>query len=375
MPSSHRIARPIDRELPGVGRLTIRTKRMSREARNELDRYIVRAAQEGHIEQLRLLKARRVTPFQFLEAARCNRLPSLRDSPPIAGLVDQWLPDADLRESSRSRYSQSWKALLASLPQGAPLDALTAPWWAEFVSGRQVGPATLNRDRSALLAFLSWAKEIEHQIPDWRPKKLKEEPKQSEILTTSQIATLKIACRPDRWPFFWTLLKSGARQGEILNLIGSDVLADDWSLAIRSKPGSKGKGKTRYVPIPPELGRCLQTLAVVSGSGRLFPYGRTTIREWWAEVCLKAGIKGVTLHGIRATYITMALDNGVSPVDVQKLVGHSSLEMTMRYYRNTEQSRNAARTIWDALDVEEAPDPETAQHFPQQVLPELSPVD
>ena len=166
---------------------------------------------------------------------------------------------------------------------------------------------------------------------------------------------------------------TGARQGEILNLTGSDVVADDGSILIRSKPGSKSRGKTRHVPIPPGLDGCLQTLAVISGSGRLFPYGRTTVREWWAEICLNAGIKGVTIHGIRATYITTALDNGVSPVDVQKLVGHSSVEMTMRYYRNTEQSRSAARTIWDALVLKEAPEPETTQHLPQQPLPEPSP--
>ena len=68
------------------------------------------------------------------------------------------------------------------------------------------------------------------------------------------------------------------------------------------------------------------------GSGPLFPLGRTTIREWWDQICTAAAISGVTLHGIRATYITRALDPGIAPVDVQKLVGHTDLVTTTKYY-------------------------------------------
>ena len=53
----------------------------------------------------------------------------------------------------------------------------------------------------------------------------------------------------------------------------------------------------------------------------------------------------MTLHGLRATNITVGLDDGVAAVDVQKLVGHSDTSITMGYYRNEEQSQRAAKAI------------------------------
>jgi integrase len=64
------------------------------------------------------------------------------------------------------------------------------------------------------------------------------------------------------------------------------------------------------------------------------------------------GMAGVTLHGIRATYITVGLDDGVAAVDVQKLVGHSYILVTMGYYRNEEQSQRAAKAINRALSLD-----------------------
>jgi integrase len=99
---------------------------------------------------------------------------------------------------------------------------------------------------------------------------------------------------------------------------------------------------------------CPSTLAVVSGTGNLFLCGRSTIREWWKQICKSAGIHDVTIHGIRATFITRALDGGEPPVAVQKLVGHSSITTTLRYYRNTQQDLNTASRIRAAVGIASA---------------------
>ena len=95
----------------------------------------------------------------------------------------------------------------------------------------------------------------------------------------------------------------------------------------------------------------LRTLAALSGGGPVFPYSRTTVREWWEQICGAAAITGVTLHGLRATFITRGLDAGVPPVEVQKLVGHAELSVTMKYYRNPEQSQSAADRIRQAVGL------------------------
>ena len=343
--------KPIDRLLPGVGRLTIRTRRMSRATRDELDRCITRALQEGNLEPIKLLKARAVSPLEFLEAARSKNLLRLRPSPLLEPLVKRWLSESDLRQSSRERYQQSWDFVFKHLSPVATLADLTNDWWQSFTRSRIVSSATLNRDRAAVVAFLNWGKELGLPASDFRPKKLKEEPQRSEILTQEQIRAVLEQCRPDRLPFFWTLIETGARQGEILNLRARDISSTDNLVTIRSQPGSKGRGRTRHIPVSGDLARCLRVLGTIVGNAALFPSSRYTIRDWWQELCERLGIEGVTVHGIRATFITHALDSGVPPVEVQKIVGHSDITMTMRYYRNTAQSQVAAQQARAALGL------------------------
>ena len=348
--------RGIDRHLPGVGRLTLRTKKMSSSLRNELDGYIRRAGREGDIVALRLLKERRVSPMEFLFAARANKLALLRPSQAIKALKEEWLDKSDLRPSTKARYRQSWAIIERYLPKDATLDSITSEWWDVFVSGRAVGNATHNRDLAAITALRGWVREKKkYAVPEFAVDRKVEEPVRSGILSTAQVALVRERCRADRWPVFWTLFEAGLRQGELLNLRDYDVPQDEDLVVIRSQEGSKGRGKQRSVPISPELANCLRTIAVVNGAGRLFPYGRNTIQQWWKEICRAVGtIHGVTLHGIRATFITRALDAGVPVTEVQKLAGHSQLSTTMKYYRNPEESRIAAATARQAVGIDSA---------------------
>jgi integrase len=347
-----RTVHSIDRQVPGVGRITIRAKRISKSVRNELDRYIVRAAQEAHLEQLRMLKDRQIDPFTFLHAARTNTLPQLRPSPALRPLVDVWLSVSGLRPNSVARYRQSWNFIFASLGSSPTLRDVTPVWWQKFVQGRgEISTSTLNRDRAAILAFLTWAKDTGHNPSQFETKRLKEEPNSSRVLTKEQLGQVRRNCKPEWWPFIWTLLETGARQGEILNLRSKDVSPDEPFLTIRSEAGSKSRGKARFAPISQDLAQVLREIGNEPGNGRLFPNTRHQVRHWWAKICEVCGIEEVSLHGVRATYITTALDHGVPIVDVQKLAGHSSVIMTMRYYRNSQQSNGAAETIRGLLGL------------------------
>jgi hypothetical protein len=190
-----RVIPPIDRVVPSVGRITLRTQRMTRAARDELDRAIVRAMESALLEPLQLLKKRQVLPVQFLEASRRGQLAALKAPssaetlPPLRPLVEQWLKVRDLRESSRARYWQSWEFLFESLPPEPTLADLTVDWWSVFVESRreEVGNATLNRDRAAYLAFRAWAKVQKKPVIEFETQRFKEEPEQSRILTPEEI--------------------------------------------------------------------------------------------------------------------------------------------------------------------------------------------
>lgn len=353
----------IDRIVPGVGRITIRGGRLKGEVRDELDRAICLAAEAGHIEPLRLLKGRRVTPLEFIQASRKNQLLALAQPLPLRELVDQWLATSDLRDSSRKRYEQSFRFVLASLSADPKVQDLTTAWWAKFVEWRTTqGPltaSTLNRDRAAVHAFLNWAREAYDGVPVFKTRRRVEEPRRSGILTRFQVEAVRRHSTPEQWLFFETLLATGARQGELLNLVRSDVEGD--RLTILSRLGAKSRGKERTISIPRRLAETLRFRGELDTKKRVFPYSRRTIQQWWQQVSKAAGIQGVTLHGLRATVATQALDAGIQPVAVQKLLGHSSLGMTLRYYRNTEQDAAIVSRIRGAVGLEEEGNEREAQ--------------
>jgi len=61
------------------------------------------------------------------------------------------------------------------------------------------------------------------------------------------------------------------------------------------------------------------------------------------KLCDKAGIKRFCMHTLRHTYATRAIEAGMSPKILQKLLGHASLSTTMdRYVHVTDDSLKKA---------------------------------
>lgn len=114
-------------------------------------------------------------------------------------------------------------------------------------------------------------------------------------------------CRADRYSFFRTLLESGLRQGEALHLATDDVSTDVPALTVRSQPGSRSRGKVRQVPISSELALALKSQGSLDPQSLVFTHSRSTVQQWWKELKRQIGAIGVTLHGFRATFITVAL--------------------------------------------------------------------
>ena len=62
-----------------------------------------------------------------------------------------------------------------------------------------------------------------------------------------------------------------------------------------------------------------------------YPFTKSLLRDRWKEACAKAGVSGLTWHGLRADFITRLLDDGTPIHHVKDAVGHADLATTMRY--------------------------------------------
>jgi integrase len=165
----------------------------------------------------------------------------------------------------------------------------------------------------------------------------------------------------DRYHAFWVLLATtGMRRGEALGLRWADVDLDAGRARIlqtviqTSNVVSIGQPKTargrRPISLDPATIAVLrahrhqmleQRLLVGSGfeeAGLVFhqPDGSWLRPDAVSEVFLRRGrawgLPRLTLHGLRHTWATLALEQGIHPKVVQERLGHSTIAITLGIY-------------------------------------------
>lgn len=199
-------------------------------------------------------------------------------------------------------------------------------------------------------------------------------------LTVEEARTLLKVARDDRLhALYVATLLLGMRRSESLALQWSDVDFDEGVLTIRRTVHrvtgeglvnlpTKTRKSTRTVPLPAvvvaALKRHRDRQAVERDAGGwqgrelLFTTPRGTaidprnFTRMFGELCDRAGVRRVHLHDLRHTCVTLLLQLGVPPRVVMEIVGHSTLDMTMRVYGHVslDAQRNALGQLGDLLD-------------------------
>lgn len=131
-----------------------------------------------------------------------------------------------------------------------------------------------------------------------------------------------------------TLFLTGVRVSEFVSIKVEDFYFDEQMILVQ-----KGKGgKSRYVPILPELAQELQTHLNGRRIGYIFESNRHTkftprrIQQIVKETAERAGIlKKVHPHLLRHTVATFLLEKGMPLEQIQKFLGHSKIETTQIY--------------------------------------------
>ena len=135
------------------------------------------------------------------------------------------------------------------------------------------------------------------------------------------------------------LLLTGCRRSEITGLAWSEVQEDRLVLA-DSKTGP------RTVPLGSRA-RDILDRQPRAGSAYVFPSPRDPARPradlaLWYRARREAGIEDVRLHDLRHTMASHAVMNGVPVPVVSRLLGHASVQMTLRYAHLADRDIEAA---------------------------------
>ncbi len=181
---------------------------------------------------------------------------------------------------------------------------------------------------------------------------------------------------PALYPLFLTALRTAARQGEIVALAWSAI---DWNgkfitikqTAANNKIQKTKNRKTRRVPMTPQLlavlkdhrrhmseaavaaGKSLSTWIFPSPTGGLMDPSK--LRREYRAALTKAKIRGVTFHSLRHTALTTMAENGVPMAALQRIAGHSSIQITAQYYLHV--SPEAHSETIRALEALDSPSP------------------
>lgn len=130
------------------------------------------------------------------------------------------------------------------------------------------------------------------------------------------------------------LLDTGIRIGELCRIRIEDIDMEKGEILI-TPFGTGQKSTSRYVYIGKRTRRVLWIhLAKLDDpvpTDRLFDLDSKSIRSMLRRLGEKAGVKNVNPHRFRHTFAISFLRNGGSVFSLQRLLGHSSLDMVERY--------------------------------------------
>lgn len=186
-------------------------------------------------------------------------------------------------------------------------------------------------------------------------KALGEESKEKIILTAEeQREFTTIATDYAAGDIFLFALETGLRAGELLGLKWSDIDYKNRILTVKrtlifdegrfkdSPP--KTKSSNRIVPLttkaisilkerkklklPVVLG--YQDYVFLNGNGK--PQHTAIYNRVLKSIGKKIGVEGLSMHSLRHSFATRCIESGMRPKTLQKILGHSSLSMTMDLY-------------------------------------------
>ncbi len=372
----------------GLPRLKFSSGSASKARARSMERTLHALRDAGRFDVLRLLgegKLRLVDvheDYQRDPAALQQRIAKVA-SPVLGPLVDTWLKwlESPAALSSRTRrpfsprtayrYRESWQWLFRVLPKGrdATLADITKGFIAEFREARRregKAGSTINRDLCALSAFRRWCEEEEElAVPVLKLPREREPAGRERWLSAEELSGLESATPREWWPLFATLAFTGLRIGEAQGLRSGDVRLAERRITIHDRAGRlKTVGSVRDVPIPEPLARLLaeHVTRFPIGSNDLlfdFPFNDyRTARRMFTRASRLAGLRNLTLHDLRHTFAVHAAQSGVPIPRIQKLLGHSTVAMAMRYMKHApeayfaEDAARVAGSLTGKLDRE-----------------------
>lgn len=220
--------------------------------------------------------------------------------------------------------------------------------WAESLKEKGVRPSSINHYLRDCRTFFYWCMNEERQY--MKPFKIHEVKKQEEsikLFSDEEIAAL--LKKPDKKDSFNTwrtytivcwVLATGNRAATVVNIKIGDIDFKNKEIKLRH---TKNK-KTQIVPLSSSLETALRDYmrlwrAGVNSNKWLFcnvgeeQLTTNALRLSFRRYCKERNVEHTNIHGLRHSFAKGWVLNNGNMFALQKILGHSTLDMTRRYVR------------------------------------------
>ena len=229
---------------------------------------------------------------------------------------------------------------------------------------QEVAPASVNRELSCLKGMFSramdWGKAKENPVK--RVKLFREDNKRLRFLDKEEISRLLENCPPWLKGLVIVALNTGMRREELASLKWTDI---DFQQGFIQLLETKNHSK-RYIPLNAPARKALTAIPKHPESPYVFSDQdghQRNFRHSYETVLKKSGIMSANFHTLRHTFASHLAMSGVDLNTIRELLGHKSLEMTMRYAHLSRDHKSRAvdvlagqmDTIWTPKPMPKAP--------------------
>lgn len=161
--------------------------------------------------------------------------------------------------------------------------------------------------------------------------------------------------------FLLIALHTGMRRGEIIGLMWEDINFQEKCIHVRHNAIIKEKTTTisddlktkagrRDIPMSEELELWLVERKSKAHSKYVFtmkdgkPMTQSSYKSMWQHISAELPDTHISAHILRHTYITRMFEAGLDIKEIQYLVGHSTVDMTLRVYTHYDQKSRKTKT-------------------------------
>ena len=200
---------------------------------------------------------------------------------------------------------------------------------------KEVKRPTLNKDIRNIKTFVYWCKEQRYLNGNLKLKELKLEERPVKSLNHSQVRQLLEAA--ETYPAFkiriLLALGTGLRRGDIDALRISDIDFDKNYICTTSKKTKKCMSSR---PISAKVISEVSKYVLNLDDDQETLFKTKFNHRIWRKVCAKAGLADLKFHDLRRTFCSLLAQNGVSTAVTQRLLEHSSPNLTNKIYTNVD---------------------------------------